>query len=138
MPQARPGRLYARLVSDEETRAKLERHWDTAGDRDQEAAHEIYHEDCVVEWPQSGERVRGKADLQALRTAHPAQLEFNVRRILGGGDLWITEYSISYDGDPVHVVSIMEFRDGLVARETHHFADPFEPPEWRARWVELM
>jgi hypothetical protein len=125
-------------VSDEETRAKLERHWDTAGDRDQEAAHEIYHEDCVVEWPQSGERVRGKADLQALRTAYPAQLEFHVRRILGGGDLWITEYSISYDGDPVHVVSIMEFRDGLVARETHHFGDPFEPPGWRARWVELM
>jgi hypothetical protein len=130
--------LYARLVSDEETRAKLERHWDTAGNRDQEAAHDIYHEDCVVEWPQSGERVRGKADLQALRTAYPAQLEFNVRRILGGGDLWITEYRISYDGAPVHVVSIMEFRDGLVARETHYFADPFEPPDWRARWVELM
>jgi ketosteroid isomerase-like protein len=125
-------------VSDEETRAKLERHWATAGDRDQEAAHEIYHEDCVVEWPQSGERVRGKGHLQALRTAHPAQLEFNLRRILGSGDLWITEYCIYYDGDPVHVVSVMEFRDGLVTRETHHFADPFEPPEWRARWVELM
>ena len=103
--------VYARPVSDQETRAKLERHWNTAGARDQEAAHEIYHEDCVVEWPQSGERIRGKADLQALRTAYPAQLEFSVRRILGGGDLWISEYCISYDGNPVHVVSIMEFRD---------------------------
>jgi ketosteroid isomerase-like protein len=125
-------------VSDRENRAKLGRHWDTAADRDQKAAHEIYHEDCVVEWPQSGERIRGKANLQALRTAYPAQLEFSVRRILGGGDLWISEYSISYDGDPKHVVSIMEFRDGLVARETHYFADPLEPPEWRAQWVERM
>ena len=76
--------------------------------------------------------------MQALRSAYPATLEFNVRRILGGGDLWITEYVISYDGTPVHVVSIMEFRDGSVARETHYFADPFEAPEWRAEWVERM
>ena len=125
-------------VGDEEIRAKLERHWQTAGASDQDAAHEIYREDCVVEWPQSGERICGKANLQALRTAYPAQLAFNVRRILGGGNLWITEYAISYDGNPVHVVSIMEFQGGLVARETHYFADPFEPPDWRARWVELM
>jgi hypothetical protein len=39
---------------------------------------------------------------------------------------------------PVNTVSIMELRDGKVARETHYFADPFEPPEWRARWVERM
>lgn len=45
---------------------------------------------------------------------------------------------ITYDGEPVHTVNIMEFRDGKVARETHYFADPFEPPEWRARWVEMM
>jgi hypothetical protein len=129
---------YARGVSDGEIRSKLEHHWRTAGDMNQEASHAIYHDDCVVEWPQSGERVRGKADLQALRTAYPASLEFSVRRILGGGDLWISEYTIAYDGKPVHVVSIMEFRDGLVGRETHYFGDPFEPPEWRARWVERM
>ena len=125
-------------LSDEEIRAKLDRHWATCGDLDQDAAHEIYHEDCVVEWPQSGERVRGKANLHALRTAHPSRLEFDVRRILGGGDLWITEYTIAYDGSPVHVVSVMEFRDGLVERETHLFGEPFDPPAWRARWVERM
>lgn len=123
-------------VSDAATRARIEHHWAWAhipGDMD--AAHEIYHDDCVVEWPQSGERVEGKANLQALRTAYPARLDFTVRRILGGGDLWISEYVITYDGSPVHVVSIMEFRDGLVARETHYFADPFDPPAWRSRWV---
>jgi SnoaL-like domain len=125
-------------VSDEEIRAKLEHHWETAGDTDQGPAHAIYHQDCVVDWPQSGERIRGRDNLQALRSAYPAKLEFSVRRIVGGGDLWITEYVISYSGNPVNVVSIMEFREGLVARETHYFADPFEPAEWRSRWVEPM
>jgi hypothetical protein len=126
-------------MGDAEIRAKIDHHWAWArmpGDMD--AAHAIYHDDCVVDWPQSGERVVGKANLQALRSNYPGRLEFAVRRVLGGGDLWITEYVITYDGAPVHVVSIMEFRDGLVARETHYFADPFAPPEWRSQWVTRM
>ena len=50
----------------------------------------------------------------------------------------MTDYVISYDGRPFHTVSVMEFRGGKVARETHLFAEPFEPPAWRARWVERM
>ena len=61
-----------------------------------------------------------------------------MRRIVGGGDLWVTEYTIAYDEKPVHVVSIMEFEGDLVERETHYFADPFDPPEWRAQWVEAI
>jgi ketosteroid isomerase-like protein len=125
-------------MDDAETRHELERHWAACDAGDQDAVHEIYRDDVVVEWPQSGERVRGRANLQALRENHPSELGFTTRRILGGGDLWITEYVITYDGRPVHTVSIMELRDGKVARETHYFADPFEPPEWRARWVERM
>jgi hypothetical protein len=124
-------------MTDEAIRAKIERRWRTATNRHLDEAYAIYHDDVVVEWPQSGERVRGRAALQALRTAYPAaRLDFTVRRILGAGEVWISEYVIAYDGEPVHVVSIMEFRDGLVARETHYFAEPFEPPEWRAAWVE--
>jgi hypothetical protein len=79
-----------------------------------------------------------RRNIQALRESHPANLEFKLRRILGGGALWISEYVIEYDGDPVHVVSIMEFDGDRVARETHYFAEPFEPPEWRSQWVERM
>jgi ketosteroid isomerase-like protein len=124
------------MMGDPEIRAELERHWAACDAGDQEAVHEIYHEDCVIEWPQSGERIRGRESIKALRESHPSQLGFETRRILGGGELWITEYVITYDGEPVHTVSIMEFRGGKVARETHYFADPFEPPEWRAAWVE--
>ncbi len=82
----------------------------------------------LVEYPQSGERIRGRHNIQALRGHHPAKLSFTIRRILGSGDLWITEYVLSYNEQPTQTVSIMEFRDGKVARETQYFADPFEPP----------
>jgi hypothetical protein len=64
-------------------------------------------------------------------------LDFSARRIVGSGDLWITEYVIGYDGKPVNTVSIMLFDGHKVARETLYFADPFDPPEWRSNWVEV-
>jgi hypothetical protein len=126
-------------MEDPQIRAGLERHWaaSTAGNQDIE--HEIYHDDAIVEYPQSGERIRGRHNVQALRSQHPARPSgFVVRRIVGGGDLWITEYVITYDGRRFNTVSIMEFQAGKVVRETQYFAEPFEPPAWRARWVERM
>src|SRR5947208_15904855 len=87
--------------------------------------------------PQSGERILGRSNLQALRSHHPGKPSgFNVRRILGKGDLWITEYTITYQGRPAYTVSIMEFRNGKVVHETQYFADPFEAPTWRSEWVQ--
>jgi hypothetical protein len=123
-----------------ETRAALEEHWSGSPADDLETALEradrIYHDDVVVEYPQSGERILGRRNLRALREAYPANVAFDIQRIRGGGELWVTEYVITYDGRPVHTVSIMEFREGKVARETLYFANPFESPEWRAQWVE--
>jgi hypothetical protein len=126
-------------MENRETRAALERHWTAAAAGDQDAEHEIYHDDAIVEYPQSGERIRGRHNVQALRSHHPARPSgFVVRRMLGEGDLWVTEYVTTYDGQPVHTVSIMEFRGDKVARETQYYAAPFEPPAWRAQWVEAM
>jgi hypothetical protein len=87
--------------------------------------------------PQSGERILGPTDLQALRTHHPGKPSgFNVRRILGHADLWITEYSITFQGRPANTVSIMESRNGKVVHETQYFADPFEAPAWRKQRVQ--
>jgi uncharacterized protein (TIGR02118 family) len=101
-------------------------------------AHEMYAEDAVVEWPQGGERVRGKENIIGFRSAYPARQEFEVRRITGRDSLWVNEYTIRYDGRPVMCVGIMEFRDGKVVRERIYFGDPWEPPAWRAQWVELF
>ena len=124
-------------MNDLQNRAALERHWTASAAGNQDAEHEIYHDDAIVEYPQSGERIRGRHNVQALRSHHPARPSgFVVRRMLGEGDLWVTEYVITYDGRPIHTVSIMEFCDGKVVREAQYFADPFEPPAWRTQWVE--
>ena len=123
-------------MKNQEIRAALDRHWAASAAGDIKAEHEIYHDDVLVEYPQSGERIRGRDNIEALRGHHPAKLGFTIRRILGSGDLWITEYVLSYNGQPTQTVSIMEFRDGKVAHETQYFADPFEAPAWRSQWVE--
>ncbi len=126
-------------MNDQQIRAALERHWAASAAGDQDAEHEIYHEAAILEYPQSGERIRGRRNVQAQRSQHPARPSgFVVRRIVGGGDLWVTELVIGYDGRPFNTVSIMEFQAGKVVRETQYFAEPFEPPAWRAQWVERM
>jgi hypothetical protein len=120
-------------------RAALQRHWTASATGDQNAEHEIYHDDAIVDYPQSGERIRGRHNVQALRSQHPDKPSgFEVRRIVGGGDLWVTEYAITYNGRRFDTVSIMEFQAGKVVHETQYFADPFEPPAWRARLVERI
>jgi hypothetical protein len=90
----------------------------------------------VLEYPQSGDRIRGRRNIQASRFAQPNRKRFAVRRILGAGDLWVTEFILTYDGRPSHTVSIMEFEAGKVVRETQYFGDPFKPDPSRAQWVE--
>lgn len=114
----------------------LDRHWAASAAGDQIAEHEIYHDDAVCEYPQSGEIIRGRHNLQLLRSRHPGKPSgFAVRRIVGAGNLWVTEYVITYEDKPAYTVSIMEFQDGKVAHETQYFADPFAAPAWRAQWV---
>lgn len=125
-------------MEDQEIRAALDRHWAASDADDFEEEHQIYLEDAVLEYPQSGERIRGRPQIQASRAAQPNRKRFTVRRIIGAGDVWVTEYILSYDGRPSYTVSIMEFRAGKVARETQYFGDPFEPGPSRAQWVELM
>jgi hypothetical protein len=99
----------------------------------------VSDDDAICDYPQSGERILGRSNLQALRSHHPGKPSgFNVKRILGNGDLWITEYTITYQGRPAYTVSIMEFRNGKVVHETQYFADPFEAPAWRKQWVQQI
>lgn len=97
----------------------------------------IYHDDVVIEWPQSGELIRGRQKIRELRLARPtARPTATLRRIIGAGDLWAMEMVFDYDADRFHTVLIHEYRDGLVARETCYYGAPFEAPASRAQWVE--
>src|SRR5271170_2482866 len=125
-------------VRDQEIRAALDQHWAASDASDFETEHLIYLDDAVLEYPQSGERTRGRKNIQGQRASQPNQKRFTVRRIIGSGDLWVTELILTYDGKPSYTVSIMEFAGDKVARETQYFADPFVAPAFRAQWVERM
>ena len=125
-------------MDDRTMRQALERHWQASDTNDFEAEHDIYRDDAVLDYPQSGERIRSRRNIQESRFVQPSKKRFTVRRITGSGDLWVTEFVLTYDGIPSYVVSIMEFREGLVANETQYFADRFDPAPSRAHLVERV
>jgi hypothetical protein len=125
-------------MDDADIRAMLDRHWFASDANDFATEHEIYHDDAVLEYPQSRERIRSRQSIRASREAQPNKKRFTVCRILGHGDIWVSEFVLSYDGQPSYTVSIMEFRNGKVAKETQYFAGPFEPGPSRVQWVERM
>jgi hypothetical protein len=125
-------------MDENEIREALERHWAASDANDFDVEHEIYREDAVLEYPQSGERIRGQHNIMASRVAQPNSKRFSVRRIVGTGALWVTEFILTYDGRPFYTVSVMEFLNGKVARETQYFGEPFEPGPSRSSLVERI
>jgi hypothetical protein len=121
-------------VDEATVRAMILQHFEhAAGDPD--LAHETYHDDAVLEFPQSGERFVGVENFREWRRTYPASALFEIREVRGRGDLWIVEGSISYDQGPRSFgVSILEFRGGRIARESIYVTEGWEAPEWRAQW----
>ena len=123
---------------DAKTRARIEQHW-TASDRDDtDTEAGIYAADAILDYPQSGERFRGRSKIKEQRGGNPAKRRFTIVRIQGGGDLWVSECVITYDGVPTYSVSVMEFTGDLVTHETQYFADPFPAPASRAALAEAI
>ena len=121
-------------VDEARVRAMLSQNLGLSGS-DAEQAHAMYHEDAVLEFPQSGERFEGVENFREWRSNYPAATSYEVRRVRGGGGVWVAELEVSYDGaPPMYGVSILELRDDKIARESIYVAEGWEAPEWRARW----
>ncbi len=120
----------------EGARAAVERVWRALEAGDLDAYEALLADDCVQHWPQSGEVIRGKDNIMAVNRNYPGFPNARVRELRGAADLWIGEADLDYHGRRVHYCSVWELRDGKIARQTDYFADPFDPPSWRARWVE--
>ena len=120
---------------DESTiRAMLEHNFEHARS-DPELAHATYHDDAVLEFPQSGERFVGVDNFREWRGGYPASTRFALQEIRGGDDVWVVELTVRYDEGPENFgVGILELRDDKIARETIYVAEGWEPPDWRARW----
>ena len=103
-----------------------------------EEEYEIRHEDYVMEMPQSGERIRGRQKMREFQEAYPSPPTRQLRRAIVRGGLWVVEIHSDYGGRVYDVVLILELRAGKIYRDTRYYAEPFEAPEWRARWVERI
>jgi hypothetical protein len=119
-------------------RAAIGEHWRASEAGDIDLEHAIYADDAILDYPQSGERFRGRETIAAQRGGHPADRHFTVQRITGADELWVSECVITYDGVPTYSVSVMEFSGGKVRHETQYFADPFGAPAGRAALAEPM
>jgi SnoaL-like domain len=98
-------------------------------------SHDMYSDDAVLEFPQSGERFEGVANIREWRSRYPGSVAYDIRRIRGAGEVWVAEIDVSYDGgEPRHGVDILEIKDGMISRETVYVGEPFDAPEWRAPW----
>lgn len=126
------------MLRDQEIREALNRHWTASDSGDFATEHDIYQDDAVLDYPQSRERIVGRRNIQTTRSLQPNKKRFMVHRILGSGDLWISEFVLTYDTRPYYTVSIMEFQGVKVAHETQYFADSFEASQWREQWVVNM
>ena len=126
-------------MGEQENRQTIERLRESFATGDMKRLYEYYHEDCVQEWPQSGERIRGKATILAIEENYPGTPRGELKSATVVGDLGVAHAVLDYgDGKPVYMCAVVEFKDGKVMKETDYFAYPFEAPEWRAQWVEKM
>ncbi|WP_309073459.1 nuclear transport factor 2 family protein [Paenarthrobacter sp.] len=106
-------------------------------DRHIEVMDELFHDDAVMHWPQSGEMVLGAENRRGIYNAFPQLPTITPRRLLSGGNLVVAEASLDYGGPVYETVFIFEFRDGRIAKETAYWSEAFPAPEWRSQWVEI-
>jgi hypothetical protein len=122
-------------VDADTVRAMLEQHFEFARS-DPDRAHAMYHEDAILEFPQSGERFVGIDNFREWRREYPAPTEPEIKGVRGAGDVWVAELTIAYGGGPPQFgVDILEFRDEKIVRETIYVSEGWEAPEWRAQWA---
>lgn len=135
LPVPDPSGADAPIPDHATTAAALVNHWRHEG-IDYDASHEIYHEDAILEFPQSGERFVGRDRFLEWRKRYPAQVAFRIRRISGANSLWVAENQISYDGGPLMpTLNVLRFRGERIAREALYVMQPWDPPAWRASWA---
>ena len=118
----------------------VEQFWEAMQSNDFRAAGDFLHEEYVLDWPQSGERVRGRENFVAINEKYPAhgRWEFTIHRILAEGDEVVSDVDVTDGVLRGRVITFSRIRDGKILHQTEFWPDPFEPAAWRAQWVEKI
>ncbi|MEK7603031.1 MAG: nuclear transport factor 2 family protein [Patescibacteria group bacterium] len=125
------------MAQNKANEAVIERLIGCINNRKIELMDELFHDDAIMDWPQSGEKVVGAENRRGIYQSFPQLPTITPRRMISDGELVVAEATLDYGGPvPSKTVFIFEFRDGKIATETAHWSEPFEAPAWRAKWVE--
>ena len=118
----------------------VEQFWEAMQSNDFRAAGDFLHEEYVLEWPQSGEQVRGRENFVAINEQYPAhgRWEFTIHRILAEGNEVVSDVDVTDGVIRGRVITFSKIGDGKILRQTEFWPDPFEPADWRAQWVEKI
>jgi ketosteroid isomerase-like protein len=124
----------------QENKQVVEGFWSAMKTNDFKAAGEFLHDDYILEWPQSGERIRGRANFVAINENYPAhgRWEFMIHRILAEGDAVVSDVGVTDGVFTARAITFSTIRDGKILRQTEFWPDPFEPAAWRAQWIEKI
>lgn len=140
----------------------VERYMHAVSVDDFDTQNALIHDDYLLLYPQSGERIRGRENRRAVLEEYPGRREVGLRptvdhitrtddhwipraswppwsvvHLVGSGDEFTVTGTIRYPGgDTWHVVALMTVRDGKIWRETDYFAAPFDAPDWRLPYRE--
>jgi hypothetical protein len=126
-------------MADATNRKTVERVIQALNTRDLDLFHAQFHDDSVMEYPQSGERIVGEANRRAVYGAFPGLPKVTPKEIRESGELVVVEATLDYgDGTPWQAVFLFELRDAKIARETAYWPQPFDAADWRAEWVERI
>ena len=117
-------------------RAALQHYLDHSAAREEDVAHEIYADDAVLEFPQSGERFEG------VRTSGNGAAGTRPRRSTSTSAACAaaaTSGSSNSGSATTAARGTTASRSwssarSLVARETIYVMDGWEAPEWRSEW----
>lgn len=128
------------LNESEECKQIVERFWATMQTNDFQAVGELLHDDYLLEWPQSGERIRGRASFVAINENYPAhgRWAFAVHRILAEDKEVVSDVDVTDGVITGRVITFSTIQDGKILHQTEFWPDPFEPAAWRAEWVEKI
>jgi ketosteroid isomerase-like protein len=104
------------------------------------AAGEYLHDEYVLEWPQSGERIRGRANFIAVNENYSAhgRWEFRIHRIVAEGSEVVTDVGVTDGVVSARAITFSTVREGKIVHQVEFWPDPFEAPDWRAGWVERL
>lgn len=124
-------------MADDANRELVARFFEAADKGDMATLMAIVDDDMVMEWPQSGERFRGRANVFGAMAAVAVKPTIaGEPRLTGGGSVWVFQAPLLYGDDLQHYVAVIEVADGKIRRGTGYWGKPFEAQAGRAPYLD--